>query len=44
VSDAQRRRAREILSLFGLDAIYTDAPMPRPEGVLEIMDAGRDAR
>jgi hypothetical protein len=42
VSDAQRRRALEILSLFGLDAIYTDAPMPRPEGVLEIMN-GRGA-
>jgi hypothetical protein len=43
VSDAQRRRAHEILSLFGLDAIYTDASMPRPEGVLEIMNSGRGA-
>ena len=43
VSDAQRRRALEILSLFGLDAIYTDAPLPRAEGVLEIMNAGRGA-
>jgi hypothetical protein len=42
VSDAQQRRALEILSLFGLDAIYTDAPMPRPEGVLEVMN-GRGA-
>jgi hypothetical protein len=37
VSDEQRRRALEILKLFGLDCIYTDAPMPRMEGALEIM-------
>jgi len=43
VSDAQRRRALEILSLFGLDAIYTDASLPRAEGVLEIMNDGRGA-
>jgi hypothetical protein len=42
VSEAQRRRAVEILSLFGLDALYTDAPLPRPEGVDEIMGAGRE--
>ena len=43
LSDAQRRRALEILERFGLDAIYTDASMPREEGVLEIMNAGRGA-
>jgi hypothetical protein len=41
VSDAQRRRALEILSLFGLDRIYGDAPLPRAEGVLELMDGAR---
>jgi hypothetical protein len=41
VSDAQRRRAVEILSLFGLDRIYGDAPLPRVEGVLELMDGAR---
>ena len=37
VSDEQRRRAVEILALFGLDCIYTDASEPRREGVLELM-------
>jgi len=37
VSDEQRRRALEILALFGLDRIYTDASMPRVEGLKEIM-------
>lgn len=41
VSDAQRRRALEILKLFGLDSIYTDASMPRVEGAFEIMNGGR---
>jgi len=36
---AQRRRALEILSLFGLDGISSDAPMPRTEGVFEVMTA-----
>ncbi len=43
VSDEQRRRTLEILERFGLDAIYTDASLPRAEGVLEIMNAGRGA-
>ena len=37
VSDEQRKRALEILERFGLDCIYTDASMPRMEGVTEIM-------
>ncbi|HEX9654785.1 MAG TPA: sulfotransferase [bacterium] len=41
VSDAQRRRALEIIKLFGLDCIYTDAPMPRVEGAFEIMKKGQ---
>jgi hypothetical protein len=41
VSDAQRRRAVEILERFGLDRIYGDAPLPRTEGALEVMNAGR---
>jgi hypothetical protein len=41
VNPAQRRRAVEILSLFGLDRIYGDAPLPRAEGVRELMGAGR---
>jgi hypothetical protein len=43
VSSAQRQRALEILTLFGLDCIYTDASMPRMEGALEIMQGGRKA-
>ena len=38
VTPEQRRRALEILELFGLDRIYTDDAMPRPEGILEIMN------
>lgn len=37
VSDEQRRRTVEILKVFGLDCIYSDASMPRAEGALEIM-------
>lgn len=40
VSSEQRRRAGEILQLFGLDCIYTDASMPRVEGLFEIMQGG----
>jgi sulfotransferase family protein len=40
VSPEQRRRAVQILQLFGLDCIYTDASMPRVEGLLEIMQGG----
>jgi len=41
VSDEQRHRALEILTLFGLDCIYSAAPMPRVEGVREIMTGER---
>jgi len=37
VTPEQRRRAQEILELFGLDRIYGDDGMPRREAVLEIM-------
>ncbi|MGI8540235.1 MAG: sulfotransferase [Rubrobacteraceae bacterium] len=35
VDAARRKRAVEIMGLFGLDRIYGEDPMPRPEGVLE---------
>ena len=41
VSADQRRRALEILKLFGLDCIYTDDAMPRVEGAFEIMNGER---
>jgi hypothetical protein len=41
VTEAQRRRAAEIVASFGLDRIYSDEPIPRVEGVLEIMNDGR---
>ncbi len=37
VSDDQRERAVEILSLFGLGRIYGEGPMPDPGGVRELM-------
>lgn len=41
VTPEQRRRALEILALFGLDRIYGDDAMPRPEGILEVMSDER---
>lgn len=40
VDESQRKRAAEILALFGLDRIYGPEPMPEPEGVLGLMKAG----
>jgi hypothetical protein len=40
VTPEQRRRALEILARFGLDRIYGDDPMPRMEGILEVMSGG----
>lgn len=37
VSDDRRERAVEILSLFSLDRIYGEGPMPDPEGARELM-------
>jgi hypothetical protein len=37
VTAEQRSRALEILALFGLDRVYDDEPMPRMEGILEVM-------
>jgi hypothetical protein len=37
VSRERRRRAERILGLFGLGGIYCDEPMPRMEGVAELM-------
>jgi hypothetical protein len=34
VSARQRKRAGEILALFGLDRIYDGGPMPNPSGAL----------
>jgi hypothetical protein len=39
ITAEQTDRAIEILSLFGLDKIYTPASLPRPEGVNEVMGA-----
>lgn len=36
VSEIRRRRAAEILELFGMDRIYGEDPMPRPEGITEV--------
>jgi hypothetical protein len=33
----QIKRSVEILSIFGLDRVYTDSPMPREAGALELM-------
>jgi len=43
IDGAQRERAAEILSLFGLDRIYSDDPIPRMEGPAEIMSESRDS-
>ena len=39
VDDARRERAVEILTLFGLDRIYGESPLPDPEGARELMKA-----
>ena len=39
ISQAQVERAIEILSLFGLDKIYTEASLPHPDGLLAVMQA-----
>lgn len=44
VTESQRQRAQEIVAQFGLDRIYGDAPMPRAEGALEVMNKGRWSR
>jgi hypothetical protein len=41
VTDAQLQRAVEILSLFGLDKVYSEEAMPDPGGVLTLMGTGR---
>ncbi len=38
ITDDQVRRAVEILSLFGLDRIYSQGSMPNPHGAYEIME------
>jgi hypothetical protein len=35
VGEGRRKRAAEITRLFGLDLIYGEGPMPRPEGISE---------
>ena len=37
VGEARMRRAVEIMGLFGLDRIYSDEPMPDPEGARALM-------
>jgi hypothetical protein len=44
VTDDQMRRAVEIFEMFGLDGIYSDAPMPCPEAAFEIMRSAAAAR
>ena len=41
VTEAERRRAAEIVAMFGLDRVYSDEPVPRVEGIREIMNDGR---
>jgi hypothetical protein len=44
VTEAQRRRAQEIVARFGLDGIYGDEAMPRVQGAQEVMNEGRWVR
>jgi hypothetical protein len=44
VTEAQRRRALEIVEQFGLDRIYSQEPIPRAEGATEIMNEGHGTR
>lgn len=37
VSEAQRRRAVEILEAFGMDGVYAEGPMPNPAGADAIL-------
>ena len=39
ISQAQIRRAVEILNMFGLDKLYNEASMPYPEGLYDVMEA-----
>ena len=39
-SDDEVRRVMQLLSVFGLDALYTDEPMPRPHAIAELMSRG----
>jgi hypothetical protein len=41
VTDAQLQRAVEILGLFGLEKVYSEEPMPDPNGVLTLMRTDR---
>jgi hypothetical protein len=41
VTDARRRRAVEILGLFGLDHVYGEGTMPDPDGVRALMRENR---
>ncbi len=41
VGEARQRRATEIMGLFGMDRIYGEDPMPRPEGIFEVSKARR---
>lgn len=40
VDDARRERAVEILTLFGLDGIYDESPLPNPKGAHDLMKVG----
>lgn len=44
VTGPQARRAREILGIFGLDAIYGEGAMPDPGGAYALMGSGDDDR
>ena len=41
VTDAQLERAVEILGLFGLEKVYSEEPMPDPNGALTLMGTDR---
>jgi hypothetical protein len=42
VTDAQLERAVEILRLFGLDKIYSEAPLPNTSGALALMGSSSE--
>lgn len=39
LAPAEVRRALEIVSMFGLDAVYSDDPMPNAKGVTKLMSS-----
>jgi hypothetical protein len=42
VTGAQLKRTVEILGLFGLDQVYSEAAMPNVSGAVALMQSGTD--